>query len=61
MTPCTQEKEIQGMKQDIALLQQTGDSQTHILTKIEEKVDKILWFMLGITTSAIIALVVALI
>lgn len=61
MTPCTQEKEIQGMKQDIALLQQTGDSQTRILTKIEEKVDKILWFMLGITTSAIIALVVALI
>ena len=61
MTPCTQEKEIQGMKQDIALLQQTGDNQTHILTKIEEKVDKILWFMLGITTSAIIALVVALI
>ena len=61
MTPCTQEKEIQGMKQDIALLQQTGDSQTRILTKIEEKVDKILWFMLGITTSAFIALVVALI
>ena len=61
MTPCTQEKEIQGMKQDIALLQQTGDSQTRILTMIEEKVDKILWFMLGITTSAFIALVVALI
>ena len=61
MTPCTQEKEIQGMKQDIALLQQTGDSQTRILTKIDEKVDKILWFMLGITTSVIIALVVALI
>ena len=61
MTPCIQEKEIQGMKQDIALLQQTGDNQTRILTKIEEKVDKILWFMLGITTSAIIALVVALI
>lgn len=48
------------MKQDIALLQQTGHIQTGILTKIEEKVDKILWFMLGITTSAIIALVVAL-
>ena len=61
MTPCIQEKEIQEMKQDIALLQQTGDNQTRILTKIEEKVDKILWFMLGITTSAIIALVVALI
>lgn len=61
MTPCTQEKEIQGMKQDIALLQHTGNIQTGILTKIEEKVDKILWFMLGITTSAIVALVVALI
>lgn len=61
MTPCTQEKEIQGMKQDIALLQQTGNIQTSILSKIEEKVDKILWFMLGITTSAIVALVVALI
>jgi len=61
MTPCTQEKEIQGMKQDIALLQHAGNIQTGILTKIEEKVDKILWFMLGITTSAIVALVVALI
>lgn len=49
------------MKQDIALLQQTGNIQTSILSKIEEKVDKILWFMLGITTSAIVALVVALI
>lgn len=57
---CIQEDKINLMYENLILLRQKDEVREKNLTKIEEKIDKIIWFMLGQTASACIALIVIL-
>jgi hypothetical protein len=53
MQPCTQTDTIQDIRTDVAILKASDERHEGVLERMETKIDKILYFILGIGVTAI--------
>lgn len=58
---CTQLDTLNELENRINLLDQAQGNHTKVLGKIEDKIDRITWFLLGQTASACVALIIILV
>ena len=57
MQPCEQAQTISEIKSDVEILKASDSRHENVLTRMEDKIDKILWFTMGFFGTAIVALI----
>ena len=61
MHECVKEDIINDLVTGVELLRQSNESQMIMLEKIDSKTDKIIWFLLGVTTAICTSLIIYLV